>query len=96
VLYEHGDPRWNDTDKGKLLILPPDLSGNLTSTESSGSKQKERTKRMMNVALQSILENKFLYVVKSCDMGLMASLPFRRKACCGFLSPLNTHLLGWV
>jgi hypothetical protein len=95
VLYEQGDPRWNDTDKGKLLIRPPDVSGNLTSTESSGSK-KEWTKRMMNVALQSILESKFLYVVKSCDMGLMASLPFRRKACCGFLSPLNTHLLGWV
>jgi hypothetical protein len=27
--YEHGEPCWNDTDRGKHLILPPELCGNL-------------------------------------------------------------------
>jgi hypothetical protein len=31
VIYEHGDPCWNDIDRGKLPIRPPELSGNLTS-----------------------------------------------------------------
>jgi hypothetical protein len=28
VIYEHGDPCWNDIDRGKLPIRPPELSGN--------------------------------------------------------------------
>jgi hypothetical protein len=28
--YEHGEPWWNDMDRRKLLIRPPDLSGNPT------------------------------------------------------------------
>jgi hypothetical protein len=28
VIYEHGEPRWNDIDRRKLLIRPPELSGN--------------------------------------------------------------------
>jgi hypothetical protein len=27
-IYEHGEPWWNDIDRGKLLICPPELSGN--------------------------------------------------------------------
>jgi hypothetical protein len=27
VIYEHGEPWRNDADKGKLTILPPELSG---------------------------------------------------------------------
>jgi len=32
----------------------------------------------------------FLHSVKSCDMGPTALLPLRRKACCGFVSPLKS------
>jgi hypothetical protein len=31
-IYEHGEPWWNDVSKGKLLIHPPELSGNPTSS----------------------------------------------------------------
>jgi hypothetical protein len=31
VRYEHGNPWWNDIDRGKALICPPELSGNPTS-----------------------------------------------------------------
>jgi hypothetical protein len=31
MLYEHGGTWWNDVDRGKLLIRPPELSGNPTS-----------------------------------------------------------------
>jgi hypothetical protein len=32
LIYEHGQPRWNDADTGKLPIRPPELSGNPTSS----------------------------------------------------------------
>jgi hypothetical protein len=28
VIYEHGKAWWNDVDRRKLLICPPELSGN--------------------------------------------------------------------
>jgi hypothetical protein len=31
VIHEHREPWWNDIDKGKLVIRPPQLSGNSTS-----------------------------------------------------------------
>jgi hypothetical protein len=30
VVYEHGEPCWNDIDRIKLLIQPPVISGNPT------------------------------------------------------------------
>jgi hypothetical protein len=30
VIYEHKEPWWNAIDRGKLLIRPPELSGNPT------------------------------------------------------------------
>jgi hypothetical protein len=30
VIYEHGEPWWNKMGRGKLLIRPPELSGNPT------------------------------------------------------------------
>jgi hypothetical protein len=30
MIYKHGEPWWNDIDRGKLLILPPELSENPT------------------------------------------------------------------
>jgi hypothetical protein len=38
----------------------------------------------------------FLHAVKFYDMGPPALLPFLRKVCCGFLSPLKSHRLGQV
>jgi hypothetical protein len=37
MIYEHGESQWNDIDKGKLLIRPPELSPILPA-ESSNSK----------------------------------------------------------
>jgi hypothetical protein len=31
VIYEHEEPLWNDIDRGKLPIHPPELSGIPTS-----------------------------------------------------------------
>jgi len=47
---------------------------------------------MMNFALRSMSTCFFQYTVKSYDMGQMALLPLRRKACCGFLLLLKIHL----
>jgi hypothetical protein len=38
VIYELGEPWWNDVGRGKLLILPPELSGNPTSSHLVASK----------------------------------------------------------
>jgi hypothetical protein len=32
VIYEPGEPWWNDVDRGKHLVISPDLSGSHTST----------------------------------------------------------------
>jgi hypothetical protein len=32
VIYEHGEPWWNDIDRKKLLIRPSELSGNSASS----------------------------------------------------------------
>jgi hypothetical protein len=43
VIYEHGEPWWNDcVDRGKLLILPPELSGNPTSSHLVTSRKNGR------------------------------------------------------
>jgi hypothetical protein len=39
VIYEHGQPWWNDIDRGKLII-PPELSGNLTSSYLAAEQEK--------------------------------------------------------
>jgi hypothetical protein len=49
VIYEHGEPRWNDTDMGKL-ICRPELSGNPTSSHLA-AKHEELAKEIMNFAL---------------------------------------------
>jgi hypothetical protein len=32
VIHEHGEQRWSDIDRGKLLIRPLELSGNSGSS----------------------------------------------------------------
>jgi hypothetical protein len=40
MIYEHGEPWWNYvTDRGKLLICPPELSGNPTSSHLVASRR---------------------------------------------------------
>jgi hypothetical protein len=52
VIYEYGEPRWNEIDRRKLQIHPPDLCGN--HTHNLVAKQEELTKELMNFALQRI------------------------------------------
>jgi hypothetical protein len=53
MIYEHEKPWWIDIDRGKLLIRPPVLSGDSTSSNLV-VKQEELAKEIMNLALQSI------------------------------------------
>jgi hypothetical protein len=53
MIYEHGEPYCNAVDWGKLLICPPEPSGN-TNSSHLVAKQEELTKEMMAFTLQSI------------------------------------------
>jgi hypothetical protein len=35
VIYEHGEPRWNDVDRGNLAICSSQLSGNPIKSSST-------------------------------------------------------------
>jgi hypothetical protein len=70
VIYEHGEPWWNDVDRGKLLTHPPELSGSHTSTVIS-CKAGGMGKRNENSALQIVFVHIFkcfLDVVKTYDI----------------------------
>jgi hypothetical protein len=49
TVYKHEEPWWNDTDRGKLLIRPLELSGNPSSSHIT-TKQNELAKEIMNFA----------------------------------------------
>jgi hypothetical protein len=49
ILHEHGEAWWNDIDRRKLQIRPPELSGNISS--SYLVTKKELGKEMKNFAL---------------------------------------------
>jgi hypothetical protein len=51
VIYEHGVPRWNDIDSGKLLIRAPEPSVNSTSSHVE-AKQENMVKEMVNFAYE--------------------------------------------
>jgi hypothetical protein len=51
VIYEHEEPWWSD--RGKLLICPPELYGNPISSHLV-EKQEQQVKGMMNLALGSV------------------------------------------
>jgi hypothetical protein len=53
VIYEHGDPWWNDIFGGEILILPPQLSGNPNSSHIV-AKLEGLAKEMMCLAFRSI------------------------------------------
>jgi hypothetical protein len=46
----HGKPWWSNIDRAQLLIRLPELSGNPTS-RTSGSKQEEQAKEIINLIL---------------------------------------------
>jgi hypothetical protein len=54
MIYEHGEPWWNDINKGKLLIRAPELSGNPTRNYL-GAKYKELAKEITNLACEIFL-----------------------------------------
>jgi hypothetical protein len=82
----HG--RLKSTEKNYWFIHQSSLQ--IIPTESSGRKQEERAKVVMNLALGSICvytcKRLFLHVT-FYEMFSPALLPLRRKSCCGFLSP---------
>jgi hypothetical protein len=53
VIYEHEGPWWNDIDKEKILIRPPEISGN-TNNSFLVAQQDELAKEITNFAFRSI------------------------------------------
>jgi hypothetical protein len=53
AIYEHREPRWNDIDRVKLQIRPPEFSLNSTNSHLV-AKQEEVAKEIMNLVLWSI------------------------------------------
>jgi hypothetical protein len=49
VIYEHEEPWWNDIDRVKLLIRPPELSGKSTRSHPIAN-QEELGEEMMTLA----------------------------------------------
>jgi hypothetical protein len=52
-IYEYEEPWWTDIDRRKLLIHPPELSGN--STSSNRVAKQEEIKEILNVAYEVCL-----------------------------------------
>jgi hypothetical protein len=91
VIYEHWAPWWNDIDRERLLIRPPQLSGNPTSSHLVSS-QEEVWRRKWWIWPSNCLcsySKWILLSVKRSDIGQTNLLPLRCKACFGFLSPLK-------
>jgi hypothetical protein len=56
VMCEHGQQLWDNIDKRKLLIRPPELSGNPTSHHPVASRE-EVVKKMMNLGCTILLKS---------------------------------------
>jgi hypothetical protein len=50
MIHEHEEPWWNNIDRVKRLIRPPELPGNTTSRHLV-SKQEELATQVINFAL---------------------------------------------
>jgi hypothetical protein len=87
VIYEHEEPRRNDTDREKLLIHPPELSGNPTSSNPV-AKQEEMEKETILCYKVSFHTSKgSLTCHKILRNGANSFTSLRRRVCCGFLLP---------
>jgi hypothetical protein len=51
VIYNHGEPRWNDFNTGKLLIRPPNIWQSYQHSNLV-AKQEKLAKEMMNLAYE--------------------------------------------
>jgi hypothetical protein len=65
AIYEHGEPWWNDTNRGKFLIRTAELSGNPTSrpivsvrfeSTNFGSKCKHVNHYTIKVAFHTLIK----------------------------------------
>jgi hypothetical protein len=92
VIYEHGESLWNDTDREKSSFDHQRPLEILTS--HLVAKQEELAKKMIHFAFAKYLfhtSNGSLTCRKILRHGADGFIPLRRKACCGFLSPLKMH-----
>jgi hypothetical protein len=89
MVYEHGKPWWNDVDREKILIRPPEVSGNPTSSHLVESRKNGRKEWVFGLEKNLFHTCDFFPVVKSYDMGPTALFPHRRRVCSGFLSPIK-------
>jgi hypothetical protein len=53
LIYEHGEPQWNDIHRVKLPIRPPELSASRTSSHIVAM-QKKVEKEMIHFVLPSV------------------------------------------
>jgi hypothetical protein len=91
VTYEHGKPWWNEIDRCKLLIRPPELSGNPTSSHLVASRRNGQKKWWISSCevFLFILPKGFVTYRKMLRHGASSFTSLRRNACCGLLSPTN-------
>jgi hypothetical protein len=84
MVYEHEEQWWNDIDRGKLLIRPPQLSGNPTSSHPV-PKQEELGEGNYDFGMRSI----FVHTPK----GFLTCLKILRHATDGFTCPTKKGVL---
>jgi hypothetical protein len=82
VIYGLEESRWNDIDRGKLLICPSELSGKSTSSNLVAS-QEELGEGMMNLAFEKYLCSYIIvnfYMPQNLTTGADGFTSLRRKA----------------
>jgi hypothetical protein len=84
VVYEHGELWWSDIDMRKLLLHPPELFVNATSSHLL-AKLEELAKEIMDLGLRSI----FVHTLK----GFLTCRKILRLGADGFTSPPYEGLL---
>jgi hypothetical protein len=101
VIYEPQEPWWNENGREKLLIHPPEVSDNPTSSHLI-AKQDEMGEGNDEIGLTKYICPYFEVIFNmplNYDMGPTALLPLRKKECCRLYRPrpgLNPQGLGPV
>jgi hypothetical protein len=95
VKYEYGESWWNAIDRGKLMIRPPELSSNLSSSHVVAEEEKvgEGNDEFGLRSFFVHLRGDFIHAVKSYDNGPALLLPLQGKACCGLYRLSQTETL---
>jgi hypothetical protein len=83
VIYEYREPQWNDTDRGKLLIHPSELSGNPISSHLV-AKQEEIGEGNDEFCLQTISFRKILW-----HLAKSFTSPLKEGVLCIFITLKN-------